>query len=1342
MKSTIKHLIRRLQSFFLLFIVNISIAVASENITFRTFSPEGGFYYDGVKGICQDNKGFIWIIMDNNLYRFDGYDYKSYYYQFKKADKAARWIFTHLASDKSGTLLVNTNNGLFRYNRKDDTFIRIFEKEVNSPRIDSRENIWIRYMRQWHILNVQEEKLFSPLFDGEVSPGINDLFCTYNDDLYLFSSQKQMFRYNYPAQQFNLYMNLPLKSGQIQYAKILKGKLWIVDFQLEVYKFDLSTSQLEESFIIPAEKPAKKIFIDKNGIMWIGGINGLYTLDLNSRKLAHHQHSKAKDSFSIPNNSIWTIAEDFQENIWIGTFAGELCYVNLEENKAFRSFFPQDKALNHAPVSGFTEDKNNIWISTEGGGVNCMNKATGAFTYYRASDRKHSTSDNLKPPLIDKYKRLWISSFRGGIDCLDTSTGKVKSYRNIPGDSNSILYNDLRKLVFDGDSGLWIAYQHPELVVSHYSFRENRFTHYPFSASDEQYYIFDILRGRDNRLWLLSHQKLYMMNLIDHSVTALPLKDSLYLSGRAMCMDDSGNIWIGTTGNGLVRYEPDTQNYTIFNQILDYGINTIYSIIYDGEGNLWLGTDYGLFRYTIATKEFLVFDKEDGTQGRAYYPLSAMKSSTGELYFGGTNGFTIVNPKFISKNRYKPQIIISDFLIDYKSSEIQIEDKITLNYDQSNFGFRFSSDNYMIPEKTHFKYRLRGYDDRWISTNAANRTAFYSKIPAGTYYFEIMAANNDGVWNDIPTVITIKKNAAPWLSMPAYIIYLILILSACYLGWRYYRRQKELQLQIYHEQVEKEKKEEIHQSQLRFFTNISHDFRTPLTLIMGIVGKLKQEGVKEYYYGVLYNNAQRLLNLVNELMEFRTIENGKMSLHPEPFNVNALIQRIADDFREYASQRSISYNILCDKDLPTNIYVDRQIVEKIIMNLLNNAFKYTRDGGSISIESHPGKEFTSAYRNSYEVGDTTNEYDYFIIAVRDTGIGISKESIRNVFERFYKVDTINSSSHLGTGIGLALVKSLVLLHKGKISIHSERDKGSDFAVYLPLSPAAYGQTVFNLPADTTENSVTAQEKIIAGDENTFLRNKKRILIVEDNTDLRKLIADFLSAYYETVEAEDGVEAWELLVKMEINLVISDIMMPHKDGIVLSKEIRENMETSHIPVILLTAKTGIESKIEGTEAGADVYFEKPIDFNLLLATVNNIFEQRLKLKEYYAKNYFADSSELAANEHDNKFLKQFIEVLDNNLNHPELDVNFLAAEMLMSRSKLYLKIKALTDKSIIEFILSYRLRKAARIIIEEDIPMRQVMEKIGIESQSYFTNSFKKEFGETPSSFATRHKGKQ
>ena len=1324
-----------------------------KNYKFHTLSPEGGFYYDGVKSIQQDSDGFIWIVMENDLFRFDGYQFKRYYSYFRMLDTSDKWYFRDVELDARGHLFVSTNKGLFVYDKITDSFKRMFKPNTMNIKTDSRGNLWL-ISASLGIFDVEKKTFFG--MESEKGLLYNAvILCADEDELITGTSNGEIYRVDYDKMLFEQICALPDNQAIIEIKK--HGiELWVLTESYGLYKLDYQTLSIinHYSFFCTLNNeyvPSKTLYVDKNGYVWVGTQRGLYIMNPETEEYSHFTNSKS-DIFTLPSNSVWTIEEDAQKNVWIGTYSGGLCYLNFQETSRFRTFSPRENGLNHKVVSGFAEDDESLWIATEGGGVNRMNKKTGEFRYYTHNPSRNSlTYDNVKSLVIDSSQNLWVAMYRGGLDCFSHKTSTFKRFNKDYRSDNGMLTNDLRKIILEADSGLWISYQ--STGISFYSFATDRFTHYMSKRDNNNSSISDLCRGKGDDLWVVNNEELYYMNVRTKEYRKIAPDSAYSLRAQALCLDETGNVWIGTVGSGLVRYDVKNNRFYSVNDILRYDVSTIYSLCTDDDNDLWMGTDNGLFKYNIEKNTFFRFDKKDGIQGIVFYPKACMKGKNGELYFGGTNGFTIINPKEVLLSEFKPTAIITDFYIDNAivkpdstgsplHQSISTTREIVLDYNQINFGFKLSSDNYLIPEKNRFKYRLVGYDQRWIEIDATSRIVSYAKVPSGSYTFEVMASNNDGVWNDVPTTIRIRRLPAPWFSWWAYTIYGFLFFTLGGTVLYYYNHQKKLKLELYMDSLEMKKKEENHQAQLRFFTNISHDFRTPLSLIMASVEHMQQQYGNNHYIRLLNSNTRRLLNLVNELMDFRTVENGKMKLKVHLSNINRFVQEVASDFQEYALQKEIDYTIQCDPALSASVYFDEQIMEKVIMNLLNNAFKYTGNGGHIVVETRLDKEpFRSGFKNSYKIQSNPELVRTFSILVKDTGVGISAESIAQVFERFYKVDSDDTEAHIGSGIGLALVKSLVLFHKGAISIYSERNKGTEMLVQFPLDKEMYDA------AELLENEASAKNMTLSyfiepesdKQESFLLRDRKRILLVEDNEDLRGLMAGHLRASFEIVEAGNGAEASGIVEEMEIDLIISDIMMPVKNGITLCREIKENMNYSHIPFIMLTARGGLENQMEGLDSGADAYFEKPVDFGLLKLTVQNIFRQQQNLKEHYARNYFVDSRELAANQQDNKFISRLIEIIESRIDQPDMDVSYIASELSMSRSKLYAKVKSLTDKSIVEFIRSYRLRKAATLLIEENLSIRETMERIGIESQSYFTRVFKNEFGMIPTAFIQKNK---
>ena len=1334
---------------------------AQNNYRFHTFSPRGGFFYDGIRSIVQDKEGFIWLLEDHSILRLDGHEHRSYYPVFNSISSYRRWIFRVMAVDSAGELYVATNKGVFVYCRSTRTFRSFFPYSVMELAIDGNDNIWMMHNAVLHRYDAKTSTVNRPLYDGNEVRNIT-AFCAADNVFYLATARYRIFYCNHHKNphELSLFYSLPTRYNIVDIGSD-GSNLWVLVRESKLFQINIKTRSIEKQFDLYHEHegervPFRKLHIDKKGQIWLATRQGLLIFDPTTGQHSVHR-SSIGDIFSLPHNSIWTITEDRQRNIWIGTFSGGLSYINLNERAWLETFTAGKTMLNANMVSSFAECNRYLWIGTDGGGINRVSKKTGEFTFY-TSDRSENSlfSNNIKSLVLDADNNLWVGTFAGGLSHFNTTTGRFSTYFT----RNGLLSDHIRKLIPESDIGLWIIYQVPRPRISFFSFATRTFTHHTIDYTIAPHDIFDAKRGKDNDLWLITPVQLYRFDVQTHQIEAIAPEEG-FLNAQSLFIDHHHHhIWIGTVGRGLFKYNIETKAFTHFPEILDLDIAVIHSINADADGHLWIGTNNGLVRFDAGNNRWTRFDKTDGLQGQVYYPLATMIGKDGRLFFGGTNGFSIIHPQNISKNQHQPTVIISDFLVNNIPVQPTFSDPtrgffgntIRLTHRQSNFGFRFSSDNYLIPQKNKFKFRLKGYHNEWTVVDANNRTVFYSKIPAGTYQFEIMAANNDGVWSDTPNVITIRRLPAPWHSSVAYLLYTLLALTILWAIIHYYRDKRRLKMQLYINNLDKQKKEEIHQSQLRFFTNISHDFRAPLFLILAAINNLQDEDGKKRYYHILHSNATRLLNLVNELMDFKVVEHGKMQLQVQKMDVNTLVNALYLDFEDYAAKHDIDFTLALDPDLSQHpVYIDRQIVEKIIMNLLRNAFKYTNDGGKISIETYREKtNFQPAYENAHTVAGENIVGDCFVIVIRDTGIGITKESIESVFERFYKVKTANADNHLGTGIGLALVKSLVLLHKGEITLCSEREKGTDIIVCLPFDGTVYtADECLNTESESEQMLTESLTKIdelksvlTATPLDTALeKNKKRLLVVEDNHDLRRLIAQYLSSAFHITEAENGAVAIDILKDTEIDLIVSDIVMPLKDGVSLLREVKNDVNTSHIPVILLTAKTDFQTKLESSEVGADLYFEKPIDLSLLQLSIQNVFTQYQKLKEHYAKNFFADSAELSTNERDGRFLQKLVEVIEKNLDSLDIDINDIAAELLVSRSKLYSKVKVLTGKTIVEFILQYRLRKAARILIEEDLPANQVMQMVGIQSQSYFTKVFKREFGETPVAFVQKHRGK-
>lgn len=1356
----------------ILFVISLS---AKDNIKFHTLTPKGGLSYDGITDISQDKRGFIWIVLENNIYRFDGYTYKSYKDAFGNSVDGNIGQFNNISHGKDGDMYVSTTNGIYKFNIITETFELIIEASNNYVYIDNSNRVWIIHSGNVSYLD-DNNQLISPEYSGRKLALHNKMIAESDDNVFLFSNFGHIYIYNEETKQMDDFTNINnlFDDHSLSKAQIRGGFLWMVVSNYTILKVDIATREVVNKYHYNkyANNGVRCAYVSSDNKVWIGSMNGLYVIDPDAETIKLHEN-KQDNKFTIPHSSVWTINEDNNNNIWIGTYAGAAAYVNHFEENIFETYHLSTNGLMKTPVSGFVADQDNVWISTEGGGVNVLNKKTQNFSYYTHQANKNSVSGNYtKPSAIDSKGNIWIPTFRAGLSRYNTKTNTFTTLKSVSQDSTSLLSNDLRKVILEPDSGLWIVYQQHSPKISFLSFDNLKVKHFSpdyiegfqFSSSD---YIYDLCRGNDDKIWFISSSLLFSMDIETKLFSKYDIPSSKRIDASTLCIDNEGIIWIGTFGNELISFDTSSKSFDNYPKLLPSDIVEIYSINWVDE-NIWLGANDGLYAFNKNTKKVSVFKESDGTQGDVYYRLATYKSEDNKLYFGGTGGFTIIDAHLISENPIKPITIISDFYLDYKPvnshNDLNINvdmanaATIKLSHNQQNFGFKISSDNFLNSDKNKFKYRLKNYDKQWISTDAQNRIIHYSKIPPGTYFFEVQSANNDGVWGNTSSIKIIRK-PAPWASLTAWIIYLIMFAALLYYFISSYRSKKRLENKLYLDQIEKEKREEIHKNQFLFFTNVSHDLKTPLALIMATINKMREEGMKEYYYKILNNNSQRLMLLLNDILDFRNLQKNKIKLAVSDRNLNEFVLKIANDFNELAREKKIDYEVSLQDNSLNNVPFDTEIMERIALNLFNNAFKYTDNGGKIKIVATT-EEFASKYSSCYSIKqnenfDTQNSYK---IIVSDTGVGITEESIAKVFDRFYKVDTKNENKHLGTGIGLALVKELIAVHKANITICSERDVGTDFIIQFSSDIDFYElderkttkesedkneatiEDLFSevfLSSEDSDNQAYTSNDGDAGSAN--IDKNKTILIAEDNEDLRELLKSSLSQNYNIVDFGDAKPALDYLKSNDVvDMIVSDIMMPEVDGITFCKTIKSDVETSHIPFILLTAKSGVESQLEGTESGADLYLEKPTDLNLLRAAISNIFKQQEILKNHYASNYFADVSEIATNREDSKFLNNVTNIIESYLDKSELDVNTIATEMMMSRSKLYSKIKSLTGKSIVEFILNYRLRKAAQMLTEGNTTIQEAMYSVGIESRSYFTNSFKKEFGMPPSKFIEKN----
>jgi signal transduction histidine kinase/DNA-binding response OmpR family regulator len=804
--------------------------------------------------------------------------------------------------------------------------------------------------------------------------------------------------------------------------------------------------------------------------------------------------------------------------------------------------------------------------------------------------------------------------------------------------------------------------------------------------------------------------------------------------------DNQNKIWVGTKAKGLHYF--DGKKFNKINlKVGNTAITSIHSILEDDDKNLWISTNQGIIKYNTLQKKIVLYDQKDGLTSNEFNDNSALKLDSDKFYFGSPSGVTYFDAKKIAINKYAPQVLITDLKI--KNEIIHANDKdgileksigftknITLDYDKANFSINFALPNYIRSKNNQYSYRLIGLENNWTTTK--NTEANFAIQNPGTYVFEVRGANNDGVWNNVPTTLKVVVNPAPWRSIWAFLLYGIIIGLGLYgLIW-IMKSKARLKQKLELEYLEAKRIEENNRAKLDFFTNISHEFRTPLTLILGPLQQILADynGTNEMYKKLLVieGSANHLLSLINRLMDFRKLENDQVTLESANGNIVKFTKEIFLSFIEYAKDGGYTYTFEASEE-EILVYFDRYKLEIVFYNLISNAFRYTPKGGNISIKIN-------------------HDLENLFIAVEDSGVGIAEEHIDKIFDLFFEVplhNNLQKNYNKGTGIGLSIVKNIVKLHKGSITVENKPTQGVVFKVALPLGRAHLLDSEiisdFKISDDIEQYTAQLETSEITEPEDIedFVVNaeKQTILIVEDHKVLRSFMKNLLKKEYNIIEAENGKIAFEKALQHVPNLIISDVIMPEMVGTELCSKIKENLKTSHIPVILLTSRSSLVYKFEGLESGADDYISKPFNLIEFKLRVKNLLNSTERLKNKFTSDDNFVPSEITVSSLDEELLKKAFKIVEENISNEQFDIPFFCSELGVSRTLLFLKIKAWTNYTPNEFIHEIRLKRAAQLLEQNKLNVSEISYKVGFNNPKYFSKCFQKKYGETPSQYADK-----
>jgi signal transduction histidine kinase/ligand-binding sensor domain-containing protein/AraC-like DNA-binding protein/ActR/RegA family two-component response regulator len=1365
---------------FLLFFIFLSFSSLSQVpvLNFRNITDEQGLSNTSVESIFQDDRGFMWFGTLDGLNRYDGN--KILVYTHKSGDLASLSdnSIQSIMEDRNHEIWIGTSKGLNILNPSTGKFIQFLHSpdpnslSNNSIQVifqDRENNIWIgteNGLNRWnpktggftHFMHLNQDK--KSLSDNRIhcltEDSLGNLWIGTQNGLNLYDKKEHHF--------WHIRDYIPPKSNSEDFNNIQKIKadrenhLWILVYDHGLLNFDPAMKSVQYFHHEDNEPNSlgsdilRDILIDHLGRVWIGGVNAGLNLYIPKTHDFTNYHHESDNPFSLSQKSVQCLIEDRQNNIWIGTLRGGInLYSPLRERFKLFKQTVSPNSLIYDDIRSFLQDKSGrIWIGADGGGLDLFNEASGTFKHYRhdphnPSSLSSSAIISLSPDVGDK---IWISTWNGGLNLFNPENNRFVHYKNTPNNPHSINSDFVRKAFQDSQNQIWIATDRGG--VNMFDPIHQTFSHRVYDPKGITRIwgnnIIDINEDHKHNIWILSLDSgINCYSLSTQRISHYYRPEEGATSDIALSFTDHRDrLWIGR--KGLYLLDNKKNQFILYTHLAGLDREYIKGILEDNEHNLWISTSNGITKFNPETYRFKKFNIGDGLQGLEFEVNSCMKAQNGELFFGGVNGFNVFYPERIRSNPYIPPVYLTGFQILNKEivpgekdspleKDISFTREIHLNYKQASFSFLFSALNLVVPENNQYAYKLENFDKNWIQAGT-ERKAVYTNIDPGEYIFRVKASNNDGLWNEKGTEIKIYISPPFWQTAWFEVLSLILVFGLSY--WiLYLRRSFELK------SLEEKKNEELHQIQLQFFTNISHEFRTPLSLILGPLEKISYETSAEkiaHYYQTIQRNAHRLMNLINELMDFRKVQSGALGLKIQKDNLILFLQDIVEEFKDSSENKKIVLNFNPSKELEES-WFDRNILEKIVLNLINNAFKYTDQNGQITVELLDSLEnFLPSFSNELLITHSLKAKKYFYILVRDNGIGISKESIGHLFERYYRI----SSTHLGSGVGLAFVKSLTRLHKGDIYVYSERNKGTEIIIALPWGLENYTDMEREIPpaGDLGIRLETPTHKIAAPlqskDPKTELfpnySGKFRILLVDDNEELREFLKGSLEPYYEIFEAGDGNSGLELLNRENIDLIISDIMMPGMNGIEFCERVKSQMDISHIPFVLLSAKDSLETKIAGAESGADIYLSKPISLNFLLLTLRNIFEKLIKQREKYVKDYYIEAKGLVNTHKDKEFLDKLTRIIESQIINPELDVDYLCSEIGMSKTKLYQKIKGITGQSIAEFVRTYRLKKAIQIMTHEDVLLNEVTHRLGFVDASYFSRVFKKEYGKTPSQF--------
>lgn len=1330
--------------------LNWSAGAQNKERAFIHYTNAQGLPYSAISDILQDDEGFMWIATRMSVCRFDGYEFIDVKVYDHNATQTYVRVPKLMKDSYRAVYLITYDSRLFKYHPELNIFkeckVNLANYSQNSIQPAESGGFWA--MKKDHIdyITTDADTIISdiaikPINDELVNNVTASCFAVKGEHIYVITSANTLISFN-TFSGLKSFENLNL-SEYVRISEITpdaSGRLWLKDPSNGIWCFDpdskeiflFSTSANANNRRIP-HNMVRGIEEDRDGNVWIGTEYGLAIWNTKEDKLEINQYDERNPN-GINSNAIYAVYSDRNGDIWIGSYFGgiSIWYSEPEFFNILTAGLGENRLSGKEVRAIFEDNLGNIWIGLEGAGANRLNIRTGEIQHFRHKEGVNSISyDNVHTFECDSDGKIYIGTYTGGLNILDPSSGRF-SYKNT---TNSALNSDMiYSIVLSGDS-LFIGTEMGLSVMNIRTGLISQFAPAIFNGT-----LVELLYYHKGKIWISTRSDLYFYDVYRGIVEMVPYS-SERVSISFISSDSKDNLWIGDSFNGLFRFNPEKNATVHFKPETDLPSSRIFGILEGEKGWYWISASNGLLRFNPETGDVIHYTIGSGLPFSQFNFNAFFKDSNNNLFFGGINGLIYFNEAREIAFRKPESVAFSRFQLSGRTIEpgtlnvikgaLNINRHIVLNHRQNNFSIQYSALNYVHPGRTQYAYMLDGFNQDW-SYVGSNTSAIYTNLSPGKYYFRVKSGNENYEWSDDESVLKIIVRPPFWRTAFAFVLYGILILSGLFTFYIISVRIEKANARALLERKEKEHQQRVNLLKAEFFTNIAHELRTPLTLIIGpLVTLLKNKKVDESFWDKLRNineNARRLLSLINQLLEFRRVESGRELLNVCEGEIKSFVQDIADAFNDLAEIRNIDFLAVTETSSP--VWFDHYKVERVVFNLLANAFKYTNDGGRIRLR-------VTTYQTDKDAGGR-----YLRFEVNDTGHGISQESIKKIFNEYASTANKGYHSSGSSGIGLHFAKSLATLHKGEIWVTSKEGEGSSFVFTIPCDEGVYSEEEktkiecgFVSGSDEMVRLEMLQTEQSLPDE--LKESNPTIMVVEDDENLLSFIVECLNDAFNVIPEKDGLSALNRVAERNIDLVITDIMMPGIDGVELTNRLKTDVTTSHIPVILLSSRTLPDEKYEGLSAGADFYIEKPFYPQILVKHIENILSTRKKLIEQFQKDISLAPSEIAYTKADKEFIDEVTSIIMANLDNPELDVSLLLSRLHISRTLLHLKLKKIAQCSATGFIRTIRLREAARMISTEGRSISEASWLTGFSSPAFFSRRFKEYFGQSPKEYFSK-----